>query len=281
MEAASGPPETTTSNPGASSRERTAARSLRLIRLRVTAGPADLLTAKPIRGGPASPRSRAAALTPLRRERLPSPWTRRKSELRHSAAGFTPAIDYAEMRARPLARRFFRIARPARVFIRARKPCLRLRRRVLGWKVRLVTEPSSTDPTPQPRHQCFPHREFFGRSGGRASIADKRVSPSGHTGLASWATDSEFPLDARERRLTTMTPGLDPRASPPGGCGYFPRHPALIQVRLARRQYSTAVEKPVERHDIPAQTHFSSGTGTARRRCDLDRWDATPVRACG
>jgi hypothetical protein len=28
--------------------------------------------------------------------------------------------------------------RPARVFIRARKPCLRFLRRVLGWNVRFV-----------------------------------------------------------------------------------------------------------------------------------------------
>ncbi len=49
-----------------------------------------------------------------------------------------PAI-YAERRERPLSRRAFRIARPARVFMRARKPCLRLRRRVFGWNVLLVT----------------------------------------------------------------------------------------------------------------------------------------------
>ncbi len=39
----------------------------------------------------------------------------------------------AESRLRPLARRRFRIACPARVDMRARKPCLRLRRRTLGW----------------------------------------------------------------------------------------------------------------------------------------------------
>ena len=42
-------------------------------------------------------------------------------------------IDQAERRARPLARRDFRTARPARVLMRARKPCLRARRRLLGW----------------------------------------------------------------------------------------------------------------------------------------------------
>ena len=40
---------------------------------------------------------------------------------------------------RPLLRRAEMMERPARVRIRERKPCLRLRRRLLGWKVRLLT----------------------------------------------------------------------------------------------------------------------------------------------
>lgn len=38
-----------------------------------------------------------------------------------------------------MSRRAFRMALPALVFIRARKPCLRFLRRVLGWNVRFVT----------------------------------------------------------------------------------------------------------------------------------------------
>jgi hypothetical protein len=45
---------------------------------------------------------------------------------------FADPVDQAESRARPLARRDFSTARPARVLIRARKPCLRARRRLLG-----------------------------------------------------------------------------------------------------------------------------------------------------
>ncbi len=45
----------------------------------------------------------------------------------------------ADSRARPLARRAARIARPARVRILSRKPWVLARRRLLGWKVRLVT----------------------------------------------------------------------------------------------------------------------------------------------
>jgi hypothetical protein len=37
-----------------------------------------------------------------------------------------------------LTRRALMIARPARVRMRARKPCFRARRRVLGWNVRFT-----------------------------------------------------------------------------------------------------------------------------------------------
>ena len=46
--------------------------------------------------------------------------------------------DQAESRVRPLSRRALMIARPARVRMRARKPCLRARRRLLGWNVRFT-----------------------------------------------------------------------------------------------------------------------------------------------
>ncbi len=51
----------------------------------------------------------------------------------------TASTAQADRRARPLRRRSPRIARPARVRIRRRKPCLRARRRLFGWKVRFVT----------------------------------------------------------------------------------------------------------------------------------------------
>src|SRR5699024_3379777 len=44
----------------------------------------------------------------------------------------------AESSARPLARRAFRMLRPARVRMRARKPCFLARRRLFGWNVRLL-----------------------------------------------------------------------------------------------------------------------------------------------
>ena len=49
----------------------------------------------------------------------------------------------AESSARPLRRRAARIARPARVRIRRRKPWVLARRRLFGWKVRLLTRVSN------------------------------------------------------------------------------------------------------------------------------------------
>lgn len=47
-------------------------------------------------------------------------------------------LAYAERRLRPLARRAARILRPLFVAMRARKPWLRLRLRLLGWNVRFM-----------------------------------------------------------------------------------------------------------------------------------------------
>ena len=58
------------------------------------------------------------------------------------AAGST-RVGYAESSARPLRRRPARIARPARVRIRRRKPWVFARRRLFGWNVRLVTSLSN------------------------------------------------------------------------------------------------------------------------------------------
>ncbi len=57
-------------------------------------------------------------------------------------AGSTTNRDQALSRWRPLARRAEMIARPARVRMRSRKPWVLARRRLLGWKVRLLTQDS-------------------------------------------------------------------------------------------------------------------------------------------
>jgi hypothetical protein len=65
-----------------------------------------------------------------------STWTRALAR-QHETALDGP--DQADSSPRPLRRRAERIARPARVRIRRRKPCVLARRRLFGWKVRLLT----------------------------------------------------------------------------------------------------------------------------------------------
>ena len=142
-----------------------AARSRRATAWRVTAGPTALLTISPSHGPPCSATSRRMRLssgqtggtgdacrTKSRAEtRTPVRSVREKSDPReirwrgavidqrtepHDGLGCR-ADDQAVSFARPLVRRLFPIARPARVRKRNRKPCTRARRRLFGWKVRL------------------------------------------------------------------------------------------------------------------------------------------------
>ena len=71
-------------------------------------------------------------------------------------------------RPRPRRRRAEMIARPARVRMRRRKPWVRLRRRLLGWKVRLLTRvlPSSC---------CYPDQM---RPPGRTVVSRQRLPNS-------------------------------------------------------------------------------------------------------
>ena len=112
------------------------ARSRRRSRLRTTAGP---------RARPSANASRCRR----RRVRTPGAPEDRAADPRAVACRRSNAsrarirFDQAERRARPLARRFLSTARPARVDIRARKPCFLARRWLLGWNVRFTTSSST------------------------------------------------------------------------------------------------------------------------------------------
>lgn len=58
---------------------------------------------------------------------------------RRKHEGPCPENGQADSRSRPLRRRAAMIPRPARVRIRRRNPCVLARRRLFGWKVRLLT----------------------------------------------------------------------------------------------------------------------------------------------
>jgi hypothetical protein len=138
---------------------------------RGTRGPDDgacagLGYARPPRPRPYSPRSRpaqarrgragragdqrpAAALPGARRAgRARTPSASASVQLREAwAITVAPAglhqrqarVGQTLIRARPLRRRAARIARPARVRMRSRNPCVFARRRLFGWNVRLLT----------------------------------------------------------------------------------------------------------------------------------------------
>ena len=128
-------------------------RSRRLTRLRTTAGPTARLTVKPILGGSVTPsRTSRCPTSSGRPTLLPEPIAalnsvRRRIRAADGSIGYhrradDGSADQTLTRARPLRRRAASTARPARVRMRSRKPCVFARRRLFGWNVRLLTENS-------------------------------------------------------------------------------------------------------------------------------------------
>jgi hypothetical protein len=77
--------------------------------------------------------------------RLATSTTTHPSEVTRVSEAVCPvehARYYAESSMRPLRRRAPKMARPARVRMRRRKPCTLARRRLLGWNVRLLISQS-------------------------------------------------------------------------------------------------------------------------------------------
>lgn len=131
---------TITSAPGRTSgrRIRTASRTRRFARFRSTAPRRPRAAVMPTLGGRASGSMRTCATMAPSLALRPSAYVRRISsadvsfparpiEVRRSPGAYTVS------RERCLRRRLARIARPARVRMRARNPWVRLRRRRCGW----------------------------------------------------------------------------------------------------------------------------------------------------
>ena len=94
-------------------------------------------------------------------------------------------IDQALSRCRPLRRRAFTIARPARVDMRWRKPWRRARLRLWGWYVRFTLEPPG--------------------GSGRGQVREMRCGDRSVPGCRPESTDSlrvPIPSDARRGELT-------------------------------------------------------------------------------
>ncbi len=139
-----------------SSRARICSRNRRRTRLRTTALPTLRPTTKPTRGGGRAADSAKLSTSrlwitsgPLRiRPPLRPIWacsTLVRTRFRTGSMTRRDRIrggSQADSSLRPLRRRADSTARPARVRIRSRKPCVLARRRLFGWKVRLLTEDS-------------------------------------------------------------------------------------------------------------------------------------------
>ena len=114
----------------------------------------------------------------------------------------------ADRRLRPLLRRAARIARPARVRMRSRNPWVRDRRRLFGWKVRLLTVDLPITGSPS---SCSP--ADVRSPGTNARSSDGRRAELTHT--------SRETLQGYAPSISRFNPGA--RSIPSGPLGDTPR----------------------------------------------------------
>ena len=198
-------------------------RSRRRTVLRTTAPPTAFDTTKPTwasDGAVSLPtslsRGRQCTTTVVRPARTPPRIVRGKSPARRIRSG-AGSTGQAESSARPLRRRPARIARPARVRIRSRKPWVLARRRLFGWKVRLDTDTPQVDQVTAGRRK----QETLG-----GSVPRRRTSPSENLRKACGHADM-----SRQERLCHGTrqraSGQTPRDHPLPGTPEY-REPPII-----------------------------------------------------
>ena len=94
----------------------------------------------------------------------------------------------AASRLRPLARRRLRTRRPPGVAMRARKPWRRLRRRLLGWKVRFMKSPESLTGR---RHAARGMNPIYSAAAGVSGAASGAAS-AGAAAVAAAAAAARF-----------------------------------------------------------------------------------------
>lgn len=137
----------------------------------------------------------------------------------------------AESSARPLRRRAARMARPARVRMRSRKPWVFARRRLFGWKVRLLTSGLQAQDA-SPAHGDARQWLACQMRGMRNS---RRVAsrPSYVTGQARPRSNRRTSQSARVQVIHLSTGTFSTGAPPSTGC-------ALCPPRTATRLWTTS-----------------------------------------
>jgi hypothetical protein len=198
------------------------------------ADPGRLIVARPaeqVRGDQLP--TRAAPAARRRRELGPPPHPRCRGE--HRAVTPAPArprrrrasAGQTLTRARPLRRRAARIARPARVRMRSRNPCVFARWRLFGWNVRLLTGTPVTGRVKRGTHRCASAPRGF-----QDMVNRGRQLPGQLTSYAPQPLRVKPPRVSRRALLITRPWQLGgPR---PGGCHAPSRHRPSAQHTLFR-----------------------------------------------
>jgi hypothetical protein len=181
-------------------------------------------------------------------------------------AGGAPRRQHRQTltRARPLRRRAARIARPARVRMRSRNPCVFARWRLFGWNVRLLTGDS----------------RYTGRLGERGH------SPARRAGFRTWLTEpgrwpgQEKGMRARHLRSNRSgTPAADRACPPPLRFAASPPPPRRW-ASPPRRHLSATAESP-RRHPRSGRLTARGPAGTLRNTCRLPNEYRIRPLGCG
>jgi hypothetical protein len=167
-----------------------------------------------------------------------------------SGAGDPPPPRQALRRALPLARRALMTARPPRVFMRARKPWVRLRLISLGWKVRfMLAVLSGSEVVEQKGSECTVLELFLSME--KTRLATRAVARSDLTPRCELAV--HLPTAGRPQGLHhggPETPGL-PRAAK-----RLPSGPVIV--RMFRHGFTR--RRPVRRRPGSLPTASTPGT---------------------
>jgi hypothetical protein len=162
------------------------------------------------------------------------------------------SAGHADSLVRPLPRRAARIARPARVRMRSRKPCVLARRRLFGWKVRLLT-------TGTPHGHETTRQETSGRRGRwTADHTQKRragARPTNGTGRHNARSNAELVgrgTGVSLRPPASRFPGSSVTATGTGSCGHRVEASAAPSLGSARRP------SPIARRGAPSSVPAGS-----------------------
>jgi len=185
----------------------------------------------------------------------------------------------AESRSRPLRRRPATMARPARVRIRSRKPCVRARRRLFGWKVRL---PLLTSRLSRSTARCGAGRRSALRLDGYALLPRRHASR--HTGHRAETTCEPPAYAAPREPVKPPSPPVAWRQADAGDRAGCPRACGSSQcgsggIVQTSKTSKVSSSEPARSHAGSARTVLRTGvdrSGDGSRSDDVSRPSPRP-----